>query len=161
DDVYRRLVQQYYMNLMELHSPARVKVIQPASIPMQREMKKQIVGTVFAGFMGFALMALGVIAFETMTKRVSSLQDAKTASSMPVVGVIPCRAAEAMGRDPLKRAAANEAIDKLRSYVAQSWLARGATTVAVTSPIGDEGKAFVAFALASSLTQAGYKTLLV
>jgi Mrp family chromosome partitioning ATPase len=31
----------------------------------------------------------------------------------------------------------------------------------VTSPIGDEGKAFAAFGLASSLAQAGYKTLLV
>jgi Mrp family chromosome partitioning ATPase len=31
----------------------------------------------------------------------------------------------------------------------------------VTSPLGDEGKAFTAFGLASSLAQAGYKTLLV
>src|SRR5204863_7988026 len=67
----------------------------------------------------------------------------------------------AMGRDPVKRAAANEAIDKLRAYVSQTWLSRGATTIAVTSPIGDEGKAFAAFGLASSLAQAGYKTLLV
>ena len=58
-------------------------------------------------------------------------------------------------------AAANEAIDKLRAYVSQTWLSRGATTIAVTSPIGDEGKAFAAFGLASSLAQAGYKTLLV
>ena len=33
--------------------------------------------------------------------------------------------------------------------------------MAVTSPLGDEGKAFVAYGLASSLAQAGYKTLLV
>ena len=69
-----------------------------------------------------------------------------------------------MGPDagfPVKRAAANEAIDKLRAYIAQTWLARGATTVAVTSPLGDEGKAFAAFGLASSLAQTGYRTLLV
>jgi Mrp family chromosome partitioning ATPase len=64
-------------------------------------------------------------------------------------------------RDPIKRADVNEAIDKLRSFVAQTWLSRGATTVAVTSPLGDEGKSFTAFGLASSLAQAGYKTLLV
>jgi succinoglycan biosynthesis transport protein ExoP len=107
------------------------------------------------------LMALGVIAFETFTKRVSSLSDVKCASNVPIVGVIPCRPGEAIGKDPLKRAAANEAIDKLRAYVAQTWLARGATTVAVTSPLGDEGKAFTAFGLASSLAQSGYKTLIV
>jgi Mrp family chromosome partitioning ATPase len=33
--------------------------------------------------------------------------------------------------------------------------------VAVTSPVGDEGKAFTAFGLASSLARAGYRTLLV
>ena len=74
--------------------------------------------------------------------------------------MIPCQPNAALGRDPVKRAAANEAIDKLRAYVSQSWLSRGATAVAVTSPVGEEGKAFTAFGLASSLAQAGYKTLL-
>jgi Mrp family chromosome partitioning ATPase len=106
-------------------------------------------------------MAFGVIAYETAAKRVSSLAEVRGASPAPVVGVIPHLPAEAMGKDPLKRVAASEAIDKLRTYVAQTWLARGATTVAVTSPTGDEGKAFAAFGLASSLAQSGYKTLLV
>src|SRR5205085_828386 len=77
------------------------------------------------------------------------------------VGVVPWQPDSGVLRDPIKRADVNEAIDKLRAYVAQTWLSRGATTVAVTSPIGDEGKAFTAFGLASSLAQAGYKTLLV
>ena len=161
DSLYRRLVQQYYLTQMQLNSPPRVKLIQSASNPAQKDMKKQIIGTVFAGLMGFGLMVLGVIAFETVTKKVSSLVDVKGASAVPVVGVIPCLPGEAVGRDPLKRAAANEAIDKLRAYVSQTWLARGATTVAVTSPLADEGKAFTAFGLASSLAQCGYKTLIV
>jgi Mrp family chromosome partitioning ATPase len=161
DGIYRSLVRQYYLTKMELDSPPRVKLLQSASNPVQKDMKKQIIGTVFAGLMGFGLMALGVIAFETMAKRVSSLSDAKGASQVPVVGVIPCLPGEAVGKDPLKRAAASEAIDKLRAYVAQTWLARGATMVTVTSPLGDEGKAFTAFGLASSLAQSGYKTLIV
>jgi polysaccharide biosynthesis transport protein len=161
DGIYQRLVQQYYLTLMELYSPARVKLIQPASTPTQKDSKKQVIGTVFAGLLGFALMALGVVAFETLSRRVSSLADAKGASPMPVVGVIPGQPSAAMARDPLKLAAANEALDKLRTYVAQAWLARGATTVAVTSPLSDQGKAFAAFGLASSLAQSGYKTLLV
>jgi Mrp family chromosome partitioning ATPase len=161
DGMFSRLVQQYYLTQMELKSPPRVRILQPASTPTQKDMRKQILGTVFAGLMGYAVIALGVVAFETLTRRVSSLADLKSAGPAPVVGVIPCQPEEAVGRDPGKRAAANEAIDKLRSYVSQSWLARGATTVAVTSPLGDEGKAFTAFGLASSLSQAGYKTLLV
>lgn len=159
DSIYRALVRQYYLTQMELNSPPRVKLIQPASTPTQKDARKQIIGTVFAGLMGFAVMALGVVAFETMTRRVSSLADVKLATPVPVVGVIPCQPGEV--KDPVRRAAANEALDKLRTYVAQTWLARGATTVAVTSPLGDEGKAFAAFGLASSLAQSGYKTLLV
>jgi len=124
-------------------------------------MKKQIMGTVVAGLMGFGVMILGVLAFETFAKRVSSLSDVKSATPLPVVGVIPCKPSEANSRDPGKRTAANEALDRLRAHVSQAWLARGATTVAVTSPLGEEGKAFTAFGLASSLAQSGYKTLLV
>lgn len=161
DSIYRELVRQYYQKFWELNSPQRVKLLQAASHPVQRDVKKQYLGTGLAGILGFVVMALGVVAYETYTRRVSSLADVKTALPSPVVGVIPYHPAEAMGRDPLKRAAANEAIDKLRAYVAQTWLSRGATAIAVTSSIGDEGKAFTAFGLASSLAQAGYRTLLV
>ena len=157
DGIYRTLVQQYHLTQMELNSPSRVRVLQQASHPTQKDMKKQYLGTAAAGILGFVLMGLGVVAYESVTRRVSSLTDVKCAVGVPIVGVIPGGA----GRDPAKLAGANEAIDKLRAYVSQTWLSRGATTIAVTSPIGDEGKALAAFGLASSLAQAGYKTLLV
>lgn len=157
DGVYRRLNLQYQLVKLEVESPPRVAVLQAASHPTQKDAKKQIMGTAVAGLMGFVLMAAGVIGYETVCRRVSSLADVKAAVPLPVVGVVPAAA----GRDPACHAAANEAIDKLRAYVSQTWLARGATTIVVTSPIGDEGKAFAAFGLAGSLAQAGYKTLLV
>jgi Mrp family chromosome partitioning ATPase len=161
DSIYSRLVQQWHLTKLELDSPARVKLLQPASAPVQKDMKKQILASVAGGLMGYILLALGIVAYELAGKRISSLADVKGTGPAPVVGVIPCKPSEAVGNDPVKRAAANEAIDKLRAYVSQTWLARGATTVAVTSPLGDEGKAFAAFGLASSLAQAGCKTLVV
>ena len=161
DMIYSRLVQQFHLTKLELESPARVRSLQPASNPTQRDMRKQILGTVFAGLMGYVLLALGVVAYETMGRRVSSLSDLKSAGPAAIVGVIPCLPNQAGSLDPVRRAAANEAIDKLRAYVSQTWLSRGASTVAVTSPLGDEGKAFVAFGLASSLAQAGYRTLAI
>lgn len=161
DSVLSTLVKQYLLTQMELQSPPRVRPLQKASTPTQKDIKKQVIATIAAGFMGFALIALGVVAFETLTRKVSSLTDLKSSGPAPVVGVIPHVPSQAMGRDPGKRAAANEAIDRLRSYVSQTWLARGAGTVAVTSAIGEEGKGFTAFGLASSLAQSGYRTLLV
>ncbi|HEY1186175.1 MAG TPA: hypothetical protein VGE74_00900 [Gemmata sp.] len=161
DGVFRELVRRYHLAKLEVESPPRVSVLQPASAPTQKDTKKQVMGTAFASVMGFVLMALGVVGFETVARRVSSLADVKAAVPAPVVGVVPGLPNDAAGRDPVRRAATNEAIDKLRAYVSQTWLSRGATTIAVTSAIGDEGKAFAAFGLASSLAQAGYKTLLV
>jgi Mrp family chromosome partitioning ATPase/predicted nuclease with TOPRIM domain len=157
DGIYSRLVAQHQMVKYELDAPARIKLLQPASTPLQNDTRKQILGTVGAGLMGFLVIALGVVAYESLGRRVSSLVDLKTAGPAPVVGVIPLAAAAHGATGPQ----ANEAIDKLRAYVTQTWLSRGATTVAVTSPLGDEGKAFTAFGLASSLAQAGYKTLVV
>ena len=111
--------------------------------------------------MGFALVGAAAVAYEVRVRKVSSLGELRGAGHVPVVGVLPWMPTEATTRDPAKRADLSEGIDKLRAYVAQTWLARGATTVTVTSPIGDEGKSFTAFGLASSLAQAGYKTLLV
>ncbi|HEX4612758.1 MAG TPA: hypothetical protein VH092_31475 [Urbifossiella sp.] len=160
DSFYAGLLGQHQIIKHELSAGARIRLLQPASSPMQKDMKKQVLGTVAGGLFGYVLVALGVVAFETVSRRVSSLADLKSAGPSPVVGVIPALPADATGRDPTRRAAANEAIDKLRAYVAQTWLSRGATCVAVTSPLGDEGKAFAAFGLASSLAQAGYRTLL-
>ncbi len=134
---------------------------QYASTPQVVDAKKQILATVFAGLMGFAVVAAGVLLVETRARKVSSLGELKGTTQTPVVGVVPWLPDGATARDPLKRADVNEAIDKLRAYVVQSWLSRGASTVTVTSALGDEGKAFTAFGLASSLAQAGYKALLV
>lgn len=161
DGLYRTVMQQYQLAKLEVESPPRVTILQGASMPTQKDTKKQVLGTAFASVIGFVLMALGVVGYETMSRRVSSLADVKVSVPSPVVGVIPGLPADAAGKDPARRAAANEAIDKLRAYVSQTWLSRGATTITITSPIGDEGKAFASFGLASSLAQAGYKTLLV
>jgi Mrp family chromosome partitioning ATPase len=160
DAIFRKLIEQYHMVRMELSSPPRVRILQGASHPTQKDTKKQVLGTSFAGIMGFVLVAMGAVGYETMSRRVSSLADVTGSVAAPVVGVVPCPPGRSAERDPVKRAAANEAIDKLRTYVSQTWLSRGATTIAVTSPVADEGKALTAFGLASSLAQAGYKTLL-
>ena len=161
EKLYERVTAQLIAAEYDAKLPARVRVRDAASPPMQKDTKKQIIGTVFAGLMGFALVGAFVVAHESRTRKVSSLGEMKTACATPVVSVVPWMPNAATARDPIKRSDVNEAIDKLRAYFAQTWLNRGATTVTVTSALGDEGKSFTAFGLASSLAQAGYKTLLV
>ncbi len=160
DDLIFRLIAGHAATLrLDISSPKRVRVLQTASTPMQRDTRKQILGSAFAGMFGFALIAFGAIAYETKVQKLCGVADFRNTAPMPVVGVIPWQPDS--NRGSAKRTDMLEAVDKLRAYVTQTWLSRGATVVSVTSPIGDEGKAFTAFHLANSLAQGGFKTLLV
>ena len=159
DNIFRSIAGHAATLRLDISSPKRVSVLQTASTPMQRDTRKQILGSAFAGMFGFALIAFGAIAYETKVQKLCGVADFRSTAPMPVVGVIPWQPDAT--RDSAKRTDMLEAIDKLRAYVTQTWLSRGATVVSVTSPIGDEGKAFTAFHLANSLAQGGFKTLLV
>lgn len=159
DDAFRSLSLYATQLRLDQESPDRVSILQTASVPMQKDRKKQILGTLVAGMMGFVLVAFGAFGYEMHVKKVSKLSELQQTCATPVVGVIPHNPRERL--NPVQLGDVTEAVDKLRGYVAQTWLARGATTVAITSTIEDEGKAHTAFALASSLCSGGYKTLLV
>ena len=156
--VFDELNAQLLRLEMELQSPARVRVLQTASAPSPMDGKKQVTATVAACLAGFGLVGFGAVVHEQRAKKVCTLAELRHGTPAPVVGVVPWLPDAA---DPVKRADIAEAVDKLRATVAQEWLGRGPATVAVTSAVGDEGKAFVAFRLATSLAQAGVRTLLV
>ncbi|MBX3397743.1 MAG: hypothetical protein KF873_03310 [Gemmataceae bacterium] len=158
DGIFRGLAQNAAALRLDLSSPKRVSVLQTASTPMQKDTRKQILATIFAGLMGFAFVGLVAFGYETVAKRACGLADVAATVPMPIVGVVPWDNVDST-IDPVRRTEILEAIDKLRAYVTQTWLPRGATTVGVTSALLDEGKAFTAFALADSLADAGYKTL--
>jgi Mrp family chromosome partitioning ATPase len=160
DGIFRGLAQNAAALRLDLSSPKRVSVLQTASSPMQRDTRKQVLATAFAGLLGFALVGLVAFGYEVVVKKACGLADVKATAAMPVVGVVPWQNAASMA-DPVRRAEVSESIDKLRTYVTHTLLPRGAMTVTLTSPLGDEGKAFAAFALANSLADAGYKTLAV
>lgn len=160
DAIFRGLAQNAAALRLDLSSPKRVSVLQPASTPMQKDTKKQLLGSAFAFGLGFAFVGLLAMGYEMSVKKVCGLADVTAAGGTPVVGVVPWQSAASL-REPVRRAEIREGIDKLRAYVTQSWLSRGATTVTVTSPHTDEGKSYTAFALANSLADAGYRTLLV
>lgn len=156
DDIFRDMAHHAAALRMDIGSPRRVSVLQKASMPVQKDLKKQILMTVFAGILGFGVIGLVVVGYEARARKVSNLNELKAVTHCPVVGVLPWQPGDAMNSPQVL-----ESVDKLRSYVSQTWLARGATTVAVTSPMGGEGKDFTAFSLANSLAASGLKTLLV
>jgi succinoglycan biosynthesis transport protein ExoP len=159
DGIFRGLAQNAAALRLDLSSPKRVSVLQTASSPMQKDTRRQILATAFAALLGFGLVGLISFGYEATAQRACGLADVAATAGIPVVGVVPWENADSL-LEPVRRMEIAESVDKLRTYVTQTWLPRGATTVAVTSARSDEGKAFTAFALATSLAEAGYRTLL-
>src|SRR5579883_353155 len=89
DEVFKSMSINAALLRLDQDAPNRVRVLQTASTPIQKDTKKQVLGTVFAGLMGFVLVALGAVGYEVRVKKVSSLAELQTATGTPVVGVIP------------------------------------------------------------------------
>jgi polysaccharide biosynthesis transport protein len=144
----------------EINAPARVREAQRAAVPVKKEMKKQLLGTVAAGLFGFALVGFCVVGYESRVQRALSLADVQKATLGPVVGVVP-GSANGQGAAAADSPAVAEALDKVRGMLLQQFDRPGSKLILVSSALRDEGKAFLAWQLAESIARTGAKTLLV
>jgi polysaccharide biosynthesis transport protein len=144
----------------EINAPARVREAQRAAVPLKKEMKKQLLGTVAAGLFGFALVGLCVVGYESRVQRALSLADVQKATLGPVVGVVPS-SANSPGAAAADSPAVAEALDKVRGMLLQQFDRPGSKLILVSSALRDEGKAFLAWQLAESFARTGTRTLLV
>jgi polysaccharide biosynthesis transport protein len=145
---------------LELSAPTRVQSLQKAAIPMKREIKKQLLGTIAAGFIGFLLVGLGVVAYESRVRRTMSVADVQKATLGPIVGAIPA-VRTATGEPTREMALAEEAIEKTRANLMQQFARPGGKVILITSALTDEGRTFLARELSLSFARAGGQTLLV
>lgn len=142
---------------LEVNAPPRVSDFQRAAVPMKKEMKKQLLGTIMAGLLGFGLVGMGVVLYESRIRRALSLADVQKNVLGPMTGVWPAR----LGAGNETNEALAEAVEKSRAHLLQQFSGPGAKVVAITSALTEEGKGFLAWQLAQSFTRAGSRTLLI
>jgi capsular exopolysaccharide synthesis family protein len=159
-EIISGLMEKRNLLQLELTAPARVIPVQEAAVPMKREMKKQLLGTIAAALIGFALVGLGVVAYESRVRRTMSVADVQKATLGPVIGAIPA-IRTVTGAPTPNLALAEEAIEKTRANLIQQFSKPGGKVVLVTSALTDEGRPFLARELALSFARAGGQTLLV
>lgn len=151
---------------VEVQAPPRVRELQKASVPIKKEMKKQILGTGFAAIFGFALVGAGITLFERRVNRLFSSRDLGGATALNVIGTLPdLTSSEGMrstgNANDLLNDEFMEGIDKVRLHLTRNFLGTRAQVILVASAESGEGKTTLAGHLAVSLTKSDRKAVLL
>jgi succinoglycan biosynthesis transport protein ExoP len=144
---------------VELRSPNRVNLAQEAAL-QPTSLKKQIGATVIAALAAFAGIGLAIGYWEFLRRRVHTPEEVSRGLGLRVIGAVPTRSiARGQGEDADQRV--RESIHSIRAMLLREARLQDTHAVMVTSADTGEGKTTLAGQLATSLAQAGQKTLLV
>ncbi len=75
---------------VEINAPPRIQLYK-AAVPVKKDLKKVIMGSIAAGFLGFALIGLLVVGLELKAERTLSLLHLQNRIIAPIIGIIPAR----------------------------------------------------------------------
>lgn len=148
---------------------AGIQVFRKAKTPDKRNIKKRIAGTGAAGFGALGLWISAVLWLEVRSRRVNSLSDLSGGDlRIRIVGTLPYLSVPARSpgrrgrvRARLGETLLTESIDSVRTTLLREARRDGLRSVIVTSAMGGEGKTTLSCHLATSLTRAGRRVILL
>lgn len=150
---------------IEQAAPARVRVLQRATVPPSADTKWRWLIVGFGGLMGVLVGMVGVAFWEFQWRRVSSVSEISEGLGMRVVGALPSLAGagwrKKKGAAGETQQALSESINAVRAALLHSAQRETLRVVLVTSALHGEGKTTLASQLAASIARAGRRTLLV
>jgi len=142
---------------VDINMPARVELIEEASVPGGSDELFRIMLTILAALGGLGLGAGAVVVFEYLRDRVSTAEDISQRVGVRVVGTLP------KANRSRKQSAAGEmaeSVDGVRAVISQTGR-EVPRVILVTSAVGHEGKTTFAAQLAASLARSDKRTLLL
>lgn len=165
-NIYEKVLNQ--LNVMAVdqqNATPRVTERQKASVPIKKEMKKQLIGTGFAGLLGFLLVGACVTMYEGRVRRLYGSRDLAGNPALNLIGVLPeitshdataVADSHSLRADPFM-----EAVEKVRLMIGRNFLGKRAQAILIGSAEPGEGKTTLAGHLAVSLTRTDKRTILV
>jgi capsular exopolysaccharide synthesis family protein len=159
-----RILNRINVLRVDVQSLARVQIIQRASVPIKRDMKKQLFGTAFGVLFGFALIGGCITLYENRQQRIFRSKELTSNPALNIIGVLPEITGSPTDRSDnkgLKNDPFMEAVDKVRILLARNFLGKRAQSILITSAESGEGKTTLAGHLAVSMTKTDRKTILV
>ena len=164
-NIYEKVLSQLnVMTVDQQNAMPRVTERQKASVPIKKEIKKQLIGTGFSGLLGFLLVGACITLYEGRVKRLFGARDLSNNPSLNVIGVLPeMTSSDATVTDSagLQADPFMEAVEKVRLMLGRNFLGKRAQAILIGSAESGEGKTTLAGHLAVSLTKTERKTILV
>jgi capsular exopolysaccharide synthesis family protein len=154
---------------VELQAPSRVKLLEEASVAGSLDNNRRVKTAGTAGFAFFALGLLGVSFWEFRARRIGSVDEVRTGLGIALVGTLPPPEEPRRGfwksgaevPAPGAKSFLAESVDSMRTMLLHVARTESLKSVMVTSALSGEGKTSLACHLATSLSRAGCRTLLV
>ena len=142
---------------VDIAMPARVELIEEASVPEGGDELFRTMLTILAGLGGLGLGAGAVVLFEYLRDRLSTAEEISQRVGLRVVGTLPKVArSRKRGRDGEMA----ESVDGVRAVISQTGR-ESPKVILVTSAVEHEGKTTFAAQLAASLARSDKRTLLL
>ncbi len=154
---------------VEFKAPARIEVYDRAEVPRTKDEMKKVKMTAASGLGTFALVVVGITFLESRAKRIRTPEEVVRTLGMSIVGSLPSipdRLRRKRGRrgdeqDRREMSAMTESINAARTMLIHASRAEAIRVVMITSAMKGEGKTSLSGHLAASLSNAGYRTLLI
>ena len=159
-DVADRVAEEIEALRIELQSPPRVKILQPAEPPKILEVgKKQKLSLLaFAGVLG--LTALAFLAPELLAQRVATTDEVTQRTGLRMLGQLDAKTL-AQSFDSPGEKLRNSEIDTIRAILQRTRDAQSLETLVVAGMSKHDDAANVAFGLAAAFARAGLSTAIV
>jgi polysaccharide biosynthesis transport protein len=168
NDIARRVAAEVEALQVELGAPQRVQVLSEAKVPRKKDELRKLKAGGIAAFGAFLSALFFISYWEFRARRVDTV-DEFSGLGIKLVGALPALPSRHRNRVGKADSAPDrhwqsllvESIDAARTMLLHAFRVDSIRTVMVSSAIKGEGKTSLACHLATSLSRAGRRTLLV
>ncbi|WP_166820453.1 GumC family protein [Thalassoroseus pseudoceratinae] len=159
-DVADRVAEEIETLRVELQSPPRIEVLQPAEPPeiLDAGKKQKLSLLAFVGVLG--LTALGFLGPELLAQRVATSEEVTQRTGMPMLGQLDAKTLSQCIDSP-QESIRNSEVDTIRAVLQRTRDSQSLNTVVVAGTSEDDDAANVAFGLAAAFARAGVPTAIV
>jgi capsular exopolysaccharide synthesis family protein len=157
EKVTEQMGMQLQASEVDISAPARVELIEEASVPEGSDELFRTMLTILAGLGGLGLGAGAVVLFEYLRDRLSTAEEISQRVGVRVVGTLPKVSRSRKRPNPGEMA---ESVDGVRAVISQTGR-EAPKVILVTSAVEHEGKTTFAAQLAASLARSDKRTLLL